>query len=741
MPSTAERTLPSPGRRGGPDAARARRRRLAGVRSALWLVVALGALQGCGRAPLNVLIVIFDTTRADALGAYGNAAASTPVIDRLAREGVLFEQAYTAVPITSPAHSTLMTGKLPFSHGVRDNSLFTLPESQVTLAELLRQHGYRTAAAVGAFPLSSRFGHSQGFDFFDDDFEEAEHRGALESVVRDNLFFAERRAAAVNRAVLPWLEENAADPFFLWVHYFDPHQPYEPPHPYDKLFRHQPYAGEIAYSDENLGTLIGHLQRLGVWERTLMVFAADHGEGLGEHQEATHSLLAYDSTLRVPLIVKAPGGARDRRVRTRVATVDVVPTILDWLGLEVPAGLQGRSLKSQLRPDRPASLRQLPIYAETLSPRLTHGWAEQRTLIVGDMKYLHGAEPELYDLAADPRELKDLAGERPGQADRMRRDLQTFLDRYETAAASTAELDPETLQLLASLGYLQTAGGRVGAIDETLRAGGVPPQRHIREVSAMSHARAALALGRPWETRRICERAMAASSDPVNPIFSELIAVAEFQLDRPAEGLRHLRGVLAPQTPPAVRTRIYGYLERLELSSSQVREVGARVAEAESDSPTAQGPYLLARLHHRAGRLPEELESLRTALRLDPALLPARLSLATALARRGRRGESLQHLEAVLAEDPYMPEAHYNLGVFFFEAGRLDDARRRLERALALRPSYAEARFALILMLAELDRELPARDHLATLKSDPAARDYWTRAERTVEERWPTQAG
>ncbi|MEM6456594.1 MAG: sulfatase, partial [Acidobacteriota bacterium] len=297
---------------------------------------------GCAPAPppaWNVLIVTFDTTRADHLGAYGHRGARTPVVDGLAADGVLFEHTYATVPITLPSHTTIMTGKVPLTHGVRDNGLFTVGAEQETLAEILGARGYRTAAAIGAFPLTAQFGLDQGFELYDDhvsaDFEDLYGDRV---VPKAELFFDERKAARVNEAALPWLEENADAPFFLWLHYFDPHYPHDPPPPYDQLFAHEPYDGEIAYADESLGVMLDHLERLGVRDRTLVVFTADHGEGRGEHNESTHSMLVYNSTMRVPLIVAVPGGQpAGRRVDERVSTVDILPTVLDLLGIAPPA--------------------------------------------------------------------------------------------------------------------------------------------------------------------------------------------------------------------------------------------------------------------------------------------------------------------------------------------------------------------------------------------------------------------
>ena len=442
-------------------------RRRAGVASVAALLAGTLAF-GCRAEPRwNVLLVTFDTTRADHIGAYGHAGASTPTVDALAAEGVLFSNAVSAVPITLPSHATILTGRYPMAHGVRDNGIFVLADEELTLAEILAAEGYDTAAAIGGFPLVERFGTGQGFDLYDDRLATSNDpllggrdggRGGA------GFFFEERRAARVNEAVLPWLAARGSAPFFLWVHYYDPHRPFDPPPPYDELFAFAPYDGEIAYADESLGNLLDALRSHGRLDRTLVVVTADHGEGLGEHREETHSYLVYNTTQHVPLVVRPPGGSPGggKTVDERVGSVDVLPTILDLLGVAIPAGVQGRSLAFHfgdlpgVEPRRGSSVK--PHYAETLSPRLTNRWGELRALFDQEWKYIHGPRRELYDLAADPRERDNLVASRPEVAARMEEGLASFLDsRSEGATRAVAEVDPEVRWRLMALGYL-TAG-------------------------------------------------------------------------------------------------------------------------------------------------------------------------------------------------------------------------------------------------------------------------------------------
>jgi arylsulfatase A-like enzyme len=497
-----------------------------------------------------VVLVTFDTTRADHLGCYGNDTVDTPTVDALAAEGVRFERALSAIPITLPSHSTILTGKYPPGHGVRDNGLFVLAEEQETLAEILKGHGYATGAAVGAFPLVARFGVDQGFDHFDDRLS-SEGLGVLGAgaLAAPRLFFEERRAARVNEAVFDWLEAVSADPFFLWVHYYDPHQPHEPPPPYDQLYANDRYDGEIAYADESLGVLLDRLRSLGVYDRTLVVFTSDHGEGLGEHGELTHSYLVYDTTLHVPLIFRLPGGAGGGRVVAEpVRLVDLLPTILDLLELPVPDGLDGRSLETALEGGATSPR---PHYAESLSARFNHNWGELRALYDGGWKYIHGPRPELYDLGADPRELHDLAGAEPEVAERMRSALAGFLARRAAASASVASVpDAETRERLQALGYLQGGGGEPATVSEELRGDGTPPQDRIGDVSAMSQVRSLLVQGRAFAAQQIAEELI--RRDPVNPFYLEVLANTQLQLgqvDGARETIERL-GELGPLRDP-----------------------------------------------------------------------------------------------------------------------------------------------------------------------------------------------
>jgi arylsulfatase A-like enzyme/Tfp pilus assembly protein PilF len=679
------------------------------------LALLLVALTGCQPdAPRwNVVVVTFDTTRADMLGCYGNTGIRTPVLDQLAAEGSLFEEAVVPVPITLPSHASLMTGKVPFAHGVRDNGIFALGDEQTTLAEVLRDAGYGTAAAVGSYPLKSEFGIGQGFELFDDHLTAAsEDVYGERAFPKQRLFFDERKAARVNEAILPWLREHHREPFFLWTHYFDPHHPHEPPAPYNQAYTHDLYAGEIAYADESLGTLLRQLEQLNVAERTLVVFTSDHGEGRGEHDESTHSMLVYNATLHVPLIVKVPGAPAGLRISQRVSTIDVVPTVLDFLGLKVPSGIQGISLRPYL--EGAASSRRRAIYAETLSPRLTRNWGDLRTLLVGDEKYIHGPRPELYNLRADPREVHDLAAEQPAAAERLRGQLEAFLAEHVVADLdSSVALDEESARRLQALGYLQASGEKVGPLEEVLRQDGDPPQDHAATITVYSQVKNLLFRDQPVEAKEFLVGLL--RTDPENAHYLELMANAELKLGRTDAALKILDALSRRPDgyPPPEKT--LDLMATVLMGQGDLDTAYDKLRQSQAIALSAAGQYRLAKIHEARNEIPDARRFFERTLELDENFVPALLDLAVGYAAAG----DLESAEAFFAQafqgNPYHPRIYYNYAVFLLHSERQDDALTYLRRAVELKPDYLPARYALVELLAGLDELKEAEAHLEAL--------------------------
>ena len=363
------------------------------------LLLACTALSACSRPPgprfpgAPVVLVSIDTLRADHLPAYGYPHVKTPHIDRLRRDAILYERAYSPAPLTLPAHVSLLTGLLPFEHGVRDNLGYRFdPKAHSTLATLLRAKGYATGSFVSAHVLRGGTGLASGFDVYDDQV------AAPAGVGVEALGRVQRRGEETLAAARSWLEGVAPKPFLLFLHIYEPHSPYDPPEPYRSQAAH-PYDGEIAKSDEVVGGLLDELRRSGVYERAIVVLVSDHGEGLGEHGEDEHGILLYRWALHVPLLVKLPGGLRaGSSVRTPVQLIDLLPTLANLLDLPVPKGLRGRSLVAEPSQER-------RIYAETFYPRIHLGWSELRSLLDERWQYIEGRRRELYELREDPSQL------------------------------------------------------------------------------------------------------------------------------------------------------------------------------------------------------------------------------------------------------------------------------------------------------------------------------------------------
>src|SRR5687767_12704973 len=421
-------------------------------------------LLACGRSPgldsaklrdANVLFITLDTTRADRMGAYGHKAAETPNFDALAKNGVLFENCITPTAYTLPSHSSMFTGLYPAHHGVRLNGEAALADARTTLAERLSEKGYRTGAFVGAFVLDGRWGLSQGFSHYDDEFQ----LGAEQKL---DLARVQRPANVVTDAALKWLDEDQSKPFFAWVHFYDAHVSYEPPEPYKSRFAGSPsslYDGEIAFTDSQVGRLLDWVDKKGLSKNTIIVIVGDHGEGLGSHGEEEHGYYVYDYAVRVPFAMKLPGISR--RVPEQVRTIDIFPTVLELVTGEGPKEIQGSSLIPLMRGEKEQAPRY--AYSESMATNLQYGWSALYSLRTNEYKFIEAPRAELYDLKQDP-------GETENRLDRTRRVARDFRDQLTrirdegTRSASRTEeanLDQETMKMLASLGYVGGTSTRV----------------------------------------------------------------------------------------------------------------------------------------------------------------------------------------------------------------------------------------------------------------------------------------
>jgi arylsulfatase A-like enzyme/predicted Zn-dependent protease len=398
----------------------------------------------------NYILITVDTLRADRINCYGFPLVDTPTMDFFASRGILFEKCIAQTPLTLPSHTSLMTGTHPLFHGVRDNGGYLVPQELLTIAEILKGKNYQTAAFVASYVLDSKWGLDQGFDFYFDQFDLSKYK----SISLGNV---QRRGDEVIDEAIKWLDVHKNEQFFTWVHLYDPHTPYEPPSPFREKYPNRPYLGEIAYTDSLLGQLWGYLEQNNLTENTILVFASDHGESLGEHKESTHGFFVYQEGIHVPLIFVTPfedlHGIRRSQV---VSLVDIMPTILEMDGKVIPAQIQGQSLVP-LFFDQEESTERF-AYAETYYPRLHYGWSDLKTIQEGRLKLIIAPELELYDLIDDPEEQTNLVSTRPDETRRLMRTAELFIEDSSQGAFDIDyhNIDEETRQKLSALGYIGT---------------------------------------------------------------------------------------------------------------------------------------------------------------------------------------------------------------------------------------------------------------------------------------------
>jgi arylsulfatase A-like enzyme/predicted Zn-dependent protease len=676
------------------------------VTAALVAVVALWwTVSRTPRHP-NLLLITIDTLRADHVGAYGATTGATPALDALAAAGVRFDQVQTAVPLTGPSHATILTGQYPPAHGVRGNVVFSLGSKYPTLATLLKRQGFRTGAFVGAYPVAAAFGFNQGFDTFNEDFHEASPGEPG----------AERRANEVADSALRWLESAAgaaavarSRPFFAWLHFYDPHAPYAPPAPFRDRFAGHPYDGEIAFTDAQVGRVIDWLRSSEHDADTVVVLLADHGEGLGDHHELMHAVLIYQSTMRIPLIMSGPGVPRGVVVPSRVATIDVLPTVMGLLGFGVNPALLGRDLRPLMTARGVPSD---PLYGESLFGRLNCHWASLRSWVKDDWKLIVGSQPELYNLAQDPQENHDLARAEPERVTRMTEELQRALQRI-APEGDRAQPNPATAEQeerLRSLGYTAGSGGG-GPLDDPRLP---DPRTHVELYDRLQAAASAQG---PGLARAFDDVQEITRIDPDNPFaFGTLASMAyrygslveagqafkrtlELDPDRPGirqnygkllrelgrygESERELRIALAQTTEDDTRTRVNLAETLVALKkTAEAETLLSSVLTREPKNPEAlgaQGRLLLAE-----GHVPEALGVLELATATSDS--EPFIELAAAYLRANRVGKARDAASEALRRSSGHPWALALLGRALILDGQRPQGLEYLQRAVAIRP-------------------------------------------------------
>lgn len=690
------------------------------------LLIAFAGLS-CSKPRPNVLVVTFDTTRWDHVGWATGEKNLTPMLDAMARRGTWFSHAVTAQPLTLPSHTTILTGLYPFHHGVRNNGTYIVPDTNVTLAERLKAVGYQTHAVISAFVLDSQFGLDQGFDSYDDD---------LASGPKQKMFmFKETKAEQTTLRAAKWLRQDwkREQPFFMWVHYFDPHADYEPPADIAKQFPTDPYRGEIHYADRELGRLFKELDDAGQLENTLLVFTSDHGDGLGEHGESTHGIFIYDSTTRVPLIFSGPGVPKGKQVDGVVRTADIVPTILDMLGLEGADDLDGKSLirlwkgKSDPR----------TAYTETMMTRQNFGWSELRGLRSDDNKGIDAPSRELFDIKLDPGEQDNLypkvadavtasSLESPSPLQASARTLFAELDKLKAAdpfgqgQQQQADLNQETRNKLTALGYVWDSGSNTtvtGPLPDPkerlkywqiyqqsqnlIRKGDYPQaaatiQGLLREDPNNELARSSLAnalshMGRKVEALEVFQSMIQRGSQQDSPHFGAAKILTELRRYDEALVLLEKIRALQPENP-----EVYTALGDFYLEQEKYPEAETWFRKAiDIDPHSSLAASGLGNCLNRSGRTEEAARILMDARKREPSSLAITYNLAVVMDRLGKRQESFQLYQAALQIDPEHSMSWNNLGSLYSQEKKTKEALEAIQKAYALDPDNVEAGYNL----------------------------------------------
>jgi choline-sulfatase len=642
-----------------------------------------------------VILISIDTLRADHLPLYGYQAGSTPNLDRLGREGIVFDDVYSHCPLTLPAHASMLTGLLPPAHGVRDNLGFRLAPRHRTLATRFRAAGLRTGGAISAYVLRSATGIAQGFEFYEDALE---LQGGTESI--GNL---QRDGGIAVDALTRWVEAQQGARLFAFLHLYEPHSPYNPP----ERHRGHPllYDGDVAYADELVGRFLDAMKARGLYDRAIVVVTSDHGEGLGDHGEEEHGIFLYREAVHIPLIVRLPGGARSgTRVKGMVAQADLAPTLLELAGLPAD-GMDGTSFRAALGA---SSVSGAAVYSETFYPRYHFGWSELFSLTEPRYRYVRAPRPELFDLSSDPRETKNLADERASVASAMSRALEQKVALG--AAPKPEDVPSDVREKLQALGY-------VGAGAASTTGGSLPdPKDHIGAYEEFKKGLSLRLAGRKAEAIEQLRSVVRANPDMRDAW--EMLGVTLIDADRQREGIEALDRTIAldptrPE-PHLALAKIYALDGRRDLAVQHAEVAAAREPgkacetlaqlmldqgrydraadyarrSLEADSSRVMSHFALGIVAQRAGRYEEALAAFRKAeeanrLQKGTVVLKLHASMADCLARLGREAEAEREFLVEIRDIPWSREGHVGLAMLYRSQGRDADARATLGALLA----------------------------------------------------------
>jgi arylsulfatase A-like enzyme/tetratricopeptide (TPR) repeat protein len=634
---------------------------------ALFFVLKPSKIQVARDDKLSVLLITLDTMRGDRLGCYGYNKGQTPNLNALAQKGIRFANAYAQVPLTLPSHCSMMTGAYPISHGVHNNGTYTLGPDKLTLAEILKVRGFKTAAFLASFSLDSRFGLDQGFDVYDDNFQEGSP--------------SERNAEQVYPVFSAWVDKLKDEQFFCWIHFFDPHLPYNPPPPYREEFADRPYDGEVAFMDSVIGAVIGKIKERNLLGRTLVIVAGDHGEGFGEKGESGHGVFVYEMALRVPLIFSAENHLPAQQViPARVRLIDIMPTVLDLLNLPKPDSAQGISLIPYIQKKEKADL---DSYVETYYPQENLGWASPLGLISRHWKYIRAPKEELYDLKADPQESKNVFLRERKKSAEMKNSLDAWLkDSLVQGSSGKRVLTNEEKEKLRSLGYVDYS-------DKTARGEAPDPKDKLDELQLIQ-------------------------------------AAQQYEFEGNFQAAAELHAKML-----ALRPSVATSYDNLALAQARTNKFEAAIQTLKRGLENIpHSEVLLSRLGHTcmvAGRPAEALSAMSDVLKINPKNMDALTASAMVLGKIGKKEEAEKFFEKALALDPENKFLRTNYANFLAAAGRIPEAIEVYQRLTQDFPQDSRSFQLLGItygMIKEFDKAIENLKEAIVIRSTPSSYYY-----------------
>jgi arylsulfatase A-like enzyme/Tfp pilus assembly protein PilF len=623
-------------------------------------------------SPPNIVLITLDTTRADRMGFLGSKRGLTPNLDQLAKQSVVFTRAYAQVPLTSPSHAALLTGTYPQFNHLRDLTN-PLPDDVPYVPDLLHQHGYHTGAFIGAMILDPSSGAAPGFDRGFDVYDSSFHNPAPGE---DRYQSLERRAEDVADRGLQWLKHNHDGPFFMWLHFFDPHDPYDPPEPFKSKYAAAPYDGEIAYTDSIVGSVMDVLNRHGLYEDTLIAIAADHGEAFGEHHERRHGLLLYDETIHVPLLLKLPGGKfAGTRIDARVALADLAPSLMEAAGIAIPAAVQAQSLFPLIETPKSndkAKDSSRAIYSETDYAHQTLGWSDLRSWRGGKYLYIQAPTKELYDDSVDPLAGKNLALSSRAVAQTMDAQLSEFLKKTARGDPQKHRIDAAQVANLGALGYLASAE----VVSKTQETSKVNPRDKVETVNRLQDA---LADVEAEKYQQALKKLQLVIRDPDAARAYLEFGIAMARHSQYKEAIPLLR-TASRKIPDSVVAHFELAKALVNTGQWQAALPEMQVAsDLKPDSATLH--FYVASVHGNLRQIPEAIAEYKKALAVDPDFFDANLTYGRLLLQLQRPQEALPLLKHAVEVRPDSAQAHRFLADAYDKLGQAAEAYR--ERSAA----------------------------------------------------------